>query len=304
MECPNCKAENPTAALYCFKCGARLDPTERVKEYFIDRKEREPKPTILQTFFSFNGRIGRATYWGASLILLSIEMFCIAILSNLPDQNLSFFLLFVLAVFVIWSLLALTVKRWHDLNKSAWWLLTMLIPLWSFISALELAFIKGDDGSNTYGNKAQSRPEFLVFGGLMIIILGGITVMVIGMTFVSPVTTSSPSIPPTAKVARVQPAAVSTRPPTATPNPCFLWSQITPQMSGTTVCVYGTVTDHVENWDAAQTFLYFGGRDKFFFTSLSRWEKIENACVSVTGKVELNTYKTPYIKFDKLSTCQ
>ena len=74
-------------------------------------------------------------------------------------------------------------------------------------------------------------------------------------------------------------------------------------MNGRTVCVYGTVTDHVENFDAQQTFLYFGGRDKFFLTSLSRWEETQDSCVSVTGKVQLNTYQTPYIIFDSLASC-
>ena len=128
----------------------------------------------------------------------------------------------------------------------------------------------------------------------------------IGATFYDDVLKPLFSTPtPTAKVARIYPTA-TTAPklsPVITKSTCLLWSQITPQMSGTTVCVYGTVTDHVENWDAAQTFLYFGGRDKFFLTSLSRWEETQDSCVSVTGKVQLNTYKTPYIKFDKLSTC-
>ncbi len=63
------------------------------------------------------------------------------------------FLLFIpFGIFFIWSRFAINVKRWHDRDKSAWWLLIELIPLigsiWAFI---ELGCLKGIYGKNRFG---------------------------------------------------------------------------------------------------------------------------------------------------------
>ena len=48
--------------------------------------------------------------------------------------------------------LAIQVKRWHDRNKSGWWVLIGLIPLIGGIWALiETGFLAGDDGENRFG---------------------------------------------------------------------------------------------------------------------------------------------------------
>jgi len=60
--------------------------------------------------------------------------------------------LFLGLIFWFWSGLAVDAKRWHDRNKSAWWILIEFIPLigaiWSFI---ELGFLKGTDSPNRFG---------------------------------------------------------------------------------------------------------------------------------------------------------
>jgi uncharacterized membrane protein YhaH (DUF805 family) len=44
------------------------------------------------------------------------------------------------------------VKRYHDRNKSGWWILIVFVPviggLWYFI---ECGFLRGTPGPNTYG---------------------------------------------------------------------------------------------------------------------------------------------------------
>ena len=51
-----------------------------------------------------------------------------------------------------WIGLALAVKRWHDRDKSGWWVLINLIPLigwiWSFV---EVGCLRGTVGPNQYG---------------------------------------------------------------------------------------------------------------------------------------------------------
>jgi uncharacterized membrane protein YhaH (DUF805 family) len=57
-----------------------------------------------------------------------------------------------------WMKLAVLVKRWHDRDKSGWWVLITLIPfigwLWQII---ECYFLPGTDGSNKYGPSPKGQ---------------------------------------------------------------------------------------------------------------------------------------------------
>ena len=58
----------------------------------------------------------------------------------------------LLGIVAIWMKLAVIVKRWHDRDKSGWWILITLIPfigwLWQLI---ECGFMDGTQGPNKYG---------------------------------------------------------------------------------------------------------------------------------------------------------
>lgn len=57
-----------------------------------------------------------------------------------------------LVIPIIWAGMALSVKRWHDLNKSGWWLLIALIPLaGALFTLVEQGFHAGTEGPNNYG---------------------------------------------------------------------------------------------------------------------------------------------------------
>ncbi len=58
----------------------------------------------------------------------------------------------VLLPLAYWLIIAAYVKRFHDRDKSAWWLLVgfvpVLGPIWLLI---ELGFLRGTIGANRYG---------------------------------------------------------------------------------------------------------------------------------------------------------
>lgn len=59
-------------------------------------------------------------------------------------------LLLMLAISLI--SLSINVRRWHDLNKSGWWVLINLIPIvGGLYSLIMLGFMGGDQGHNSYG---------------------------------------------------------------------------------------------------------------------------------------------------------
>ena len=61
--------------------------------------------------------------------------------------------LLVIYILAIWIGLAVAAKRWHDRNKSAWWILIVFVPvvggLWYLI---ECGFLKGTTGPNKFGS--------------------------------------------------------------------------------------------------------------------------------------------------------
>ena len=67
---------------------------------------------------------------------------------------------FAVYVGLLWFGLAQGVKRLHDLNKSGWMILIMLIPIANFIFALYMLFADGTVGPNEYGNDPKNRAPY------------------------------------------------------------------------------------------------------------------------------------------------
>ncbi|MCO6355792.1 DUF805 domain-containing protein [Pseudoalteromonas shioyasakiensis] len=110
--------------------------------------------SIKEILFSFKGRIPRKTYWYSVLgmILASfVLMFLVALLTGGNESAISVIML-ILYIPLIWISLAIQVKRWHDRNKSGWWVLIGLVPVIGGIWALiENGFLAGDEAENRFG---------------------------------------------------------------------------------------------------------------------------------------------------------
>jgi uncharacterized membrane protein YhaH (DUF805 family) len=110
--------------------------------------------TWKEILFSFGGRIPRRTFWGASILIL-VAYFAIvfALVMIFGDESGATSIgALIMYVPLIWSNLALQIKRWHDRDKSGWWVLIGLIPLigpiWAFV---ETGCLRGTVGDNQYG---------------------------------------------------------------------------------------------------------------------------------------------------------
>lgn len=109
--------------------------------------------------FSFQGRIGRFEYWMSTLAIFGGLIAIIVLASMLQLDDAIFTAVFIAAYIpVIWVSLAIQAKRWHDRNKSAWWILITVIPvigpLWAFV---ENGCMSGTDGPNNFGFSTNSR---------------------------------------------------------------------------------------------------------------------------------------------------
>ncbi len=98
----------------------------------------------------FDGRINRARFWSGvgALIVAYIVIFALFAI----DSSALRALLGVAYVAMIWPSLAISIKRWHDRDKSGWWVLIGLVPVIGGIWALvETGFLAGTSGANQYG---------------------------------------------------------------------------------------------------------------------------------------------------------
>lgn len=134
--------------------------------------------SYLWYLFAFEGRINRARYWAhAGLVMLVIfpGLFGIGMLASaverLEDPAMAEAIeaglgLLVLAIFLplVISVFAVGAKRWHDRNRSGWWVLINLIPLigpiWTIV---ECGCMKGTEGPNRHGPDPLAPPVETVF---------------------------------------------------------------------------------------------------------------------------------------------
>jgi uncharacterized membrane protein YhaH (DUF805 family) len=104
-----------------------------------------------QMYFSLQGRITRGDYWFAGVFLLLVvglvatALLRIAGWSGERAEGL-------VNVALAWPAIAVSVKRWHDRDRSGWWVLVNMLPvvgwLWGLI---DNGCLPGSRSANRYG---------------------------------------------------------------------------------------------------------------------------------------------------------
>ena len=128
--------------------------------------------SMKQLLFSFEGRIGRMPFWLATLamiivaIVLNVAIFGAAILSGDPSAlgassgamgGVVSIAALVVALGMLWIGLAVQAKRWHDLDKSAWWILINFIPIvGGLVTLVMCGFLAGTPAQNRFGQTATA----------------------------------------------------------------------------------------------------------------------------------------------------
>ncbi len=99
--------------------------------------------------FSFNGRINRMWYWLSWIGFVPLAFMAMAIATN--EEILELYR-GVMVLVMVWPMLAVQVKRWHDLDMSGWWLWVTLTPTVGAPIALVMnGFLPGTQGENHFG---------------------------------------------------------------------------------------------------------------------------------------------------------
>lgn len=105
----------------------------------------------MELYTTFSGRINRSTFWLRGVLLFFIINAVAAILDQaLGGHNI---VTGVVGLILLIPGLAISIKRWHDRDKSGWWVLIALIPIIGWLWALiETGFLAGTPGPNRFGS--------------------------------------------------------------------------------------------------------------------------------------------------------
>lgn len=103
-------------------------------------------PEFILRWRDFRGRSTRDEYWTVQGILFCVEIPILA-LASAPPSDLPLFLDLVLMI----PLLALAVRRLHDVGWSGWWILVGLLHWVGRLLFLVLCLLPSQQGENQYG---------------------------------------------------------------------------------------------------------------------------------------------------------
>jgi len=116
----------------------------------------------MELFLSLDGRIGRGKFW-IGILALMVAAFVLSFLlgliglmnvdeTGMPVGAGYWIGVLILMAVTIWPSICIYGKRFHDRDKSAWWMLIGLVPIVGGIWLLvECGLLQGTDGPNRFG---------------------------------------------------------------------------------------------------------------------------------------------------------
>ncbi len=109
---------------------------------------------VLKKYAVFSGRARRKEYWFFFLFNIIIQIILGVIDGTIgsfnPEAGMGLLgMLYTLAILI--PVIAVSVRRLHDTDRSGWWLLISLIPLIGTIVLLVFMALDSKPGENKYG---------------------------------------------------------------------------------------------------------------------------------------------------------
>lgn len=99
---------------------------------------------------TYEGRINRQRYWAFVLVYIGLA-FVAGIVDGIVGSDAGV-VGALLALVLLYPSICVSIKRWHDRDKSGWWVLISLVPIIGWVwSLVECGFLKGTEGQNRFG---------------------------------------------------------------------------------------------------------------------------------------------------------
>lgn len=103
------------------------------------------------------GRINRRQFWlqgVAPLLGAGVLLRALLDIARLPPEQVDEWV----SLLLLWPTLAVSAKRWHDRDRSAWWLALLLLPVLGVLWTLaDNGLVKGSAGANRFGPPPADR---------------------------------------------------------------------------------------------------------------------------------------------------
>ena len=166
MRCPNCNSLRPDSEQFCGQCGNsfwRSEPGERADLKSDPSLHLPSRFSLKSLLFSFHGRINRTMFWAGNICITVVLYGGFALLIIIvgggggPDTDavqpggVLVFLPLIIVLIFGWMSFSVQVKRWHNRNKSGWWVFIGLVPIVQLWALVELGFLRGTNGQNRFG---------------------------------------------------------------------------------------------------------------------------------------------------------
>ena len=163
--CTNCGTDLTSGIRYCASCGTKVSPKMSSASadfppaayYGVPGAAQTPASgmispgdaisTCFSKYVDFNGRATRAEFWWWVLIM----EFVFPVLGQLIHPAL--YLIVTLTAFL--PGFAVAVRRLHDIDRTAWWILLSLVPLIGWLVLVIFYTKRGNPGTNSYGPPAR-----------------------------------------------------------------------------------------------------------------------------------------------------
>lgn len=112
--------------------------------------------------FLLKGRLSRGVYWPAYVLIFCIQSAVVAQIMGVGQASLHG-LFTAIGPFVllasIYSTIAISVKRLHDVGYAGFLALAVLIPFLNVAFAIWVGILPGTPGPNSYGEAADVEPQ-------------------------------------------------------------------------------------------------------------------------------------------------
>tara|TARA_B100001250_G_C19712006_1_gene749666 strand:+ start:175 stop:567 length:393 start_codon:yes stop_codon:yes gene_type:complete len=113
--------------------------------------------TCFKKYITIKGRAPRSEYWWFQAMFAPLFLFVVIVseaenLESTSELIIWFYLLcFVIVILSLIPIITVTIRRFHDTNKSGWYFLLGFIPLVGSLIVTVMMIPEGTKGKNKYG---------------------------------------------------------------------------------------------------------------------------------------------------------
>lgn len=110
------------------------------------------QPSWSQFLLSASGRVSRSQFWLRWAVPYIIATVVIEfVLFVMFDPWVAMVIMYLYLLAMLWPSIAIYIKRAHDRGRSGWFLLLFIVPFLNIWVMIELLFLRGTSGNNSYG---------------------------------------------------------------------------------------------------------------------------------------------------------